>query len=1780
MRATHYLTLLFGFLTLVALSSCSRESSVKEDVSLKNNHSRVFAQREAFEDPKAFADSMANTAFNASDSLADTLTVTVNDTVYLMGILPRNVDKIYLFQWNLTKANGKDTTVRGNNATPLAWSYAKTGVYYPLFIAFDGNNSTDTAGTDTKRTYIKVIDTKPVLTVPKDTLWTSNKGEITFPITARDSFGTIKKVLVDLDASGKDSAKVYPYETKENNDSLYITIKNDPKKIDSLGNQKIYVTIVDDDNNKTTDSVNLHFNRIPKLKVLYPLDGARHNISERFYFYYEGTDSDNPQSLKYFIYAQVSKNGQPPVKAFDSNDLIAEDYTFTIFEPTNQKGENVITLVNNPTKELTGRIYWDMYVTDGYDIVHMDRVSTGAGSSRPWSFYIGDLKSTQGSISGVAVYQGRTNHSDIDISLSNGMKTFTTTTGSNGIYSIKVDAGSYTAIAKTNNPEYKPDTLKDIYLESGATLIADSLILLDTLPPALLVKNIDTLTVRELKQTIYARDLGSHIKSVSVLRGKENLKPTCAITDQGAIYNCQLTDSLTDGIHNFTYTAIDSAGNKREVKQAIFVSATKISLSVNGAQKQLATKDETLLFKATIEDAYPAPDSVTWAYTIGTTTPTTITKRSKVNNGVATFELKYEDFETLTKPGEEYAMVVSYTENDVNLTAKVKFGRLGNDPAIIFTAPGDTTVVTMNDPVTFRALFYPGISSTKLNIAWDCGSEISSGYSCPEAISNAPATKDSIEKVLAFKSIKLHKVKISVTDDAGESSRKSDSVFVKVISDRPSIDASLGAHGIEYKINATADVTVNAKDKFGTINEITWGCSNGNVAFDYDSILPTPTAELNDFKIKIHLPGTPSEKHKCVFKAIDDDGEEQLDTLKFVVLLDPPTLQLAVKRDTVKINSNQLIKAFAEDRFGYIAEYAIACDENLKSLSSPSWEIMSSDTISRKMPSKATSYYCVVRVKDDDSNIALDTAAYVVLVGRPTVTAVFPSAYETVTINDTLELNAIAQDSLGTLKKYEWGCGPSPSNVIFTNVSTTSPRTTVVMPSTPYEKYYCVIRVTDDDGNTAIDSVHARTKVILAPPTVTVSNKTLTVREGYNITLNAEARDSNILPSDTGSIVKREWSCGTPSDISKNWKTVSSFDTVWKAPAPQVTYNCIARATDNDGNIATDTTNIKFSTDLPVIQTKDDVIYVNIGDAFSLSATVNDVWQGIDWFSWECIVQETKKSLEKDGKAPKYDYKANGGNMTISRDSSYSMVGKDMYCIVKALEHSTQAVFSDTTEVRIMKQHPKGVITAADTVYVWSGDSSLPSEAMYFYTEEWGGMNSQMGELGDKNNQEFKWRFSNVDGNYYKGDSTGRLDTLSKQFNKAFIRSTNEGSRTFYLDYRDSITESNSQAFFSRHRAEEVKRTIYFRKAWRNLAKDTVIESTGTINVAPAIVVVNDNPAEAYLTDATTAKIQVYKNGTWTSIGTIGSSETITKLSLATDGTSLYIGVLGSNNEFTVYKSTNATSAPAKMGSAITNVTSPKVLCTNSGSPIVIAIRNDDKQAYLYKYSTKWTETKIAVTDSDTKWREIDGAFYEGGKLAVVTVDVSTDYNAYSSIYSSSYSALGTPSVISNNVNKVSLAASGTKIYMGFSNRDVNFYGPYVYAGTAGAKSISWNKSDVYGKPIYEGYIAYHMSIVVNNGIVYAALDDNGRSDLSQTHVFKLEKNAWHFYGENELPYFGSIFYERNKYYLRGSNPQLAVDGAGKVYLSMLARENVHGGSTKNNGPIVMKYVADNWEIH
>lgn len=1779
-------------LGMACLFGCSRESSIRENVNLRNNHSVVFAFNKPFENAEAFADSIINLSNPDSVLVYDTLTITVNDTVYLMGFLRYNSDKVYRYIWHFEEPYSKDNkdtlkkdcefyfhgetgngcnyvTENSSNATPHFRVYPDTGIYSPLFIAIDGNNARDTAGIGQ---YVRVINTAPYLSVPKDTLWTRSKGEITFTIVALDSFGTIKSLSVDLDASGSGKPEKWKFE-EVGKDSLSLTIKYDSTKVDSIGNQKIYVIAIDDDDNETKDSVNLHFNQKPTLKLISPEDNSTQNEKERLILHYEATDMDNPASLRYFVRAanpiQSDTSIEEFVPNFTNRYLVAENLKEPYFVAVDANGNNQL--------KLSGRIYWDVWVTDGYDTVYADKVKGDDGKQRPRTFLLVDLKNPYGVFMGHVQYQGRSVHSGILVEFKDSVNSYLAVTNDKGYFSVNVPSGSYRMIARdTAGYGYKPDTLPYRHIEVGQTINMGNKVLKDPIEPNIILDNpIDTLYGRSYEFNGKAEDYGSQVKNVEVWLDGEPKEVTFfggynKFTNKWT-WRAQL-DDLTDGKHTFEVLANDSAGLKSpKVKNEFLVLASSIRLLVNGKAAAMEKNTETLKFTVKIADAHPMPDSLFFVTNVDKMSVIAVKVKA---DSTAEVSLKQEDFPAEMKASTFYTMVAQTDRKGSSSSNSVRFGFLSDKPAAFFIEPGADTTISMNDVIHVNLEVIPNNddpTNDKYTLTWNCGGAVS----CIDA--------NTTSGDLTWKTKGTHLVIVDITNDDGKKS--SDTITVNVVSDPPKITATTDSKP-RQKIKSTVEVNVSASDKHGTINKISWGCSAQKSGLDKavadNKITIDPPTKSHSETVTVTLPGEETSYY-CAFEATDDDEETARDTLTFEVVADKPYVHLNIKQQTLTINDQADLLFMAGDSLGSIVKYEKSC-ANKKDYLDENWETFTGST-RVFMPSTAGAFYCAIRVTDDDGNTANDTATYNVLKASPTVTVM---GANTVTIKDTVNLDADARDSTqyngvflqGSIKKYEWGCGTNGSSIAFTYTSNSSPEFRAVMPATPYDTYLCIVQVTDDDGNTARDT--ARITVLLDPPTVTVQRETITVREGFNILLDATASDGY------GSIVKREWSCGTPTTVENNWRTVDNLSTTWEAPAATLNYNCIVRVTDDDGNTARDTTHIVYSTGTPVITVKDEIIYVMPGQPFDLSATKNDdVWpnNNVSWYKWQCYYKDNNQAVKEE---PLYSFIDNilydDHNNPIlfyaHKDSSYTGKGKDIYCVVTAEEISTGSTFSDTTQIKIIVNPPKGVITAADTVFLWSGDSSVSAEGRYFYTEEWGGMNSTMGPIGDINNQKFNWKFSNVGEGYYEGRKDGTIDTLTSQFNKAFLRSTAEGSRRFCLDYRDSNATAVNEAFYMRHRAEEVCRTIYFRKAWRNTADDTVLTKS-KFTTPPVLTIVGKKPIEVYLTSNTTIGSKYYNGSTWTDIDASGITfaDSITKIAIANNGTHAFLAVLSSKDTLKVFKSTNGTSTWSSVGNALSGIGSVDIAVKNNSDaqPTVLYIRKSDNAPFFANLNNNsWSSTKVS---DNKKAREIKGAFASDGRFIVAFVDNTNSYNGYYALYKASFNDPKKDMSIRADMSSIDIAVDNSTLYLGYSNRATENYGPVVMKGTINSNNISFSSASEFSQPFTEGKLIHGISIAAKGGKVYAIIDDNSRVNMAQSHTYRLDGTSWKVYGENELPYFKVTFYNSHKYYLRGYAPDIAVDSDGKVYISMLAWENA-GGRDANFGPLVMKYVADSWTVH
>ncbi|HAJ80514.1 MAG TPA: hypothetical protein DCO75_12180 [Fibrobacteres bacterium] len=105
---------------------------------------------------------------------------------------------------------------------------------------------------------------------------------------------------------------------------------------------------------------------------------------------------------------------------------------------------------------------------------------------------------------------------------------------------------------------------------------------------------------------------------------------------------------------------------------------------------------------------------------------------------------------------------------------------------------------------------------------------------------------------------------------------------------------------------------------------------------------------------------------------------------------------------------------------------------------------------------------CVFRVIDNFGNTVMRTVFVNVIKDPPVVFA----GYDTIVArNSSVDLRGRADQQFGSIVKWEWNIGSSGFK------TTSSGNTTITVPDSFITAYTCILRATDDDGNSAVDTI-------------------------------------------------------------------------------------------------------------------------------------------------------------------------------------------------------------------------------------------------------------------------------------------------------------------------------------------------------------------------------------------------------------------------------------------------------------------------------------------------------------------------------------------------------------------------------------------------------------------------------------------------------------------------------------------------------------------------------------
>jgi cadherin-like protein/K319-like protein len=349
-------------------------------------------------------------------------------------------------------------------------------------------------------------------------------------------------------------------------------------------------------------------------------------------------------------------------------------------------------------------------------------------------------------------------------------------------------------------------------------------------------------------------------------------------------------------------------------------------------------------------------------------------------------------------------------------------------------------VVTIHDSVAFSARA-AGVRAGLGSFAWDFD-----GNGTDESTGSLQGDRAAIAGGHRYSEPATYRARLRIVDANGVSVSADVPVIVKL--DRPAADA-----GLDQTALPGAEVRLRGRgnDTLGRIVSRAWKCG----AEDF-----TPAADSGEHAFK--APSTQGTTY-CVFRVIDDDALAAEDTLKVIVneAGAPAILSFTPADTTLSIRDSVAFSASAAAGTGGLKAYGLDVDGDGKadlqgSLSGETGSIR----IGWRFPSAGKSDVTLT-VEDQSGKIAKRQARVLVLPDPPKAgaggdTAVYAGTW--------LNLRGTASDSLGSVSLREWKIGTGPY------VRVSKGDTSVLVLSAPGE-LACLFRVTDDDGQTAEDSV-------------------------------------------------------------------------------------------------------------------------------------------------------------------------------------------------------------------------------------------------------------------------------------------------------------------------------------------------------------------------------------------------------------------------------------------------------------------------------------------------------------------------------------------------------------------------------------------------------------------------------------------------------------------------------------------------------------------------------------
>jgi hypothetical protein len=511
-----------------------------------------------------------------------------------------------------------------------------------------------------------------------------------------------------------------------------------------------------------------------------------------------------------------------------------------------------------------------------------------------------------------------------------------------------------------------------------------------------------------------------------------------------------------------------------------------------------------------------------------------------------------------------------------------------NPPSV--TAGADTTV-SIHDPIYLHATATGSGVSVISKVEWKCGSAafVETTPSLNYTIT-APASPSSD-----------YSCTIRVTDNDGKVSE--DNTRIMVVDNRAPVAIAVGDTTVS--INDAVLLNASTQAFYSSIISYEWSIDGG--------ILPWTV--FADPAVTIPNVGSTAQTLICIFRVTVNNNGGLADSTKTItydttivnVVLDRPQMTLASQSPdtTLNVGTALNLRASATDQFGSIQKYYWTCNNITDS----------TDTgIYTRVVPLATPinnpYLCRVYARDNDNQLS-DTLhwSHTLSGDNPQVVAM-PDT--TLSIRDSIILNAQATPGSGTLTTYEW--------TILSGATTLVPWTTV--PAIPTKigvgnlarDLICIIRVTDNLGLQDIDTTIV--SVVLDRPnpgTLVIDQSQVSIYDNINLSVNG-ASDG------FGNIVEYIWSCEGPGGIGYLLGSSATPDTIFHAPLfvnDTTLYSCSVTVRDDDGLDSTSAVaQLNVLLDRPVITSIAADTTVSVNDTIRLYGSAADGYGTLVKYEW------------------------------------------------------------------------------------------------------------------------------------------------------------------------------------------------------------------------------------------------------------------------------------------------------------------------------------------------------------------------------------------------------------------------------------------------------------------------------------------------------------------------------------------------------------------------------------